>query len=256
MAVDKTDQVNQNTDIWIYDLNGPRVKRLTFDPAIDAMPMWSPDGTRLAFTSSRGQLFDIYIKPADGSQDEKPVESTPNVDKYPHAWSPDGKYFLYLRDTEFWTLRYPDLKSQPFLTGNFAYRSGQFSPDQKWVAYSSNESGKWEVYVTSFPDAKGKWQVSSGGGVQPRWRGDGKELFYLSADGKLMAAPIRAGATFDAGAPVVLFQANAKEPVATSEQLMYDVSKDGQRFLINTQVRNADTQPMTVVLNWLAGLTK
>ncbi len=256
VAVDKTDQVNQNTDIWVYDVQGTRVKRLTFDPAIDAMPMWSPDGTKLAFTSSRGQLFDIYIKPADGSQDEKPVEATANVDKYPHDWSKDGKYFLYLRGTELWTLSYPELKSQPFLKGNFAYRSGQFSPDGKWVAYSSNESGKWEVYVTSFPEANGKWQVSNGGGLQPRWRKDGKELFYFSADGKLMAVPIKAGIGFDAGAPVVLFQADEKEPVATSEQIMYDVSKDGQKFLINTQVRNGGTQPMSVVMNWDAVLKK
>jgi eukaryotic-like serine/threonine-protein kinase len=219
------------------------------------MPMWSPDGKWLAFSSSRQQLFDLYIKPSDGSQDEKLVDATPDVDKYPHAWSPDGKHFLYLHDAELWTLSYPELKSQPFLKGSFAYRSGKFSPDGKWVAYSSNESGRWEVYVTSFPEAKGKWQVSNGGGLQPRWRGDGKELFYLSFDGKLMAVPVNAGASFDAGAPAVLFQANAKEPVATSEQNMYDVSTDGQRFLINTQMR-AETQPMSVVMNWDAGIRK
>ena len=255
VAVDKTDQVNQNTDIWIYDLQGTHARRLTFDPAIDAMPMWSPDGKWLAFSSSRQQLFDLYIKPSDGSQDEKLVDATPDVDKYPHAWSPDGKHFLYLHDAELWTLSYPELKSQPFLKGNFAYRSGKFSPDGKWVAYSSNESGRWEVYVTSFPEAKGKWQVSNGGGLQPRWRGDGKELFYLSLDGKLMAVPVNAGASFDAGAPAVLFQANAKEPVATSEQNMYDVSKDGQRFLINTQMRG-ETKPVSVVMNWDRAIRK
>jgi eukaryotic-like serine/threonine-protein kinase len=255
VAVDKTDQGNQNTDIWIYDLQGTHARRFTFDPAIDAMPMWSPDGKWLAFSSSRQQFFDLYIKPADGSQDEKLVDATPDVDKYPHAWSPDGKYFLYLHYTELWTLSYPELKSQPFLKGNFAYRSGKFSPDGKWVAYSSNENGRWEVYVTSFPEAKGKWQISTGGGLQPRWRGDGKELFYLSLDGKLMAVPVNTGASFDAGAPVALFQANAKEPVATSEQNMYDVSKDDQRFLINTQMRG-ETQPMSVVMNWDAGIRK
>jgi Tol biopolymer transport system component len=260
VAVDKTDQVNQNTDIWIYDLQGPRVKRLTFDPSIDAAPMWSPDGKHLAFTSTRNQMFDIYIKPVDGSQDEKLVEGTRDVDKYPYAWSPDGKYFLYLRGTELrtelWTLSYPELKSQGFLKGGFALRSAQFSPDGKWVAYTSNETGKWEVYVTSFPEAKGKWQVSNGGGEQPRWKGDGKELYFLTADGKLSAAPVRAGAGFDVGMPVLLFQANARAPIATSEFSMYDVSKDGQRFLINTQVRSTDIQPISVVMNWDAELKK
>jgi hypothetical protein len=110
--------------------------------------------------------------------------------------------------------------------------------------------GKWEVYVRSFPEAKGKWQVSNGGGEQPRWKGDGKELFFLSTDGKMMATPVKLGTNFDTGTPVVLFQANAREMVATSEQMMYDVSADGQRFLINTQVKNTETRPMSVVLNW------
>ncbi len=110
-------------------------------------------------------------------------------------------------------------------------------------------------YVTSFPEARGKWQISSGGGEQPRWRSDGKELFYLSSDGKIMAAPVTTGTNFDAGAPVALFQANPREIVATSEQMIYDVSKDGQRFLINTQVPQAETHPMSIVLNWSAKLT-
>lgn len=138
----------------------------------------------------------------------------------------------------------------------FAYRSGQFSPDGKWVAYSSNESGKWEVYLTSFPEAKGKWQISNGGGLQPRWRGDGRELFYFSPDGKLMAVPVKTDSGFDPGVPVVLFQADEKEPVATSEQMMYDVSKDGQKFLINTQIRNGTTQPMSVLIDWESLLKK
>jgi len=129
-------------------------------------------------------------------------------------------------------------------------RNSQFSPDGKWVAYASNESGKFEIYVTSFPGAQGKWQVSSAGGTQPRWRGDNKELFYIAPDGKMMAVPVSAGANFDAGAPAALFQAHAREFFATSEQVSYDVTKDGQRFLINTQVKNADTHPMSVILNW------
>jgi eukaryotic-like serine/threonine-protein kinase len=124
------------------------------------------------------------------------------------------------------------------------------------VAYASNESGKWEIYVTSFPQARGKWQVSSGGGEQPRWRGDGKELFYLSSDGKIMAAPVTEGANFDAGAPVALFQANPREAAATSEQTFYDVTRDGQRFLINTEAKQTQVEPMSIILNWAAKLKK
>lgn len=125
-----------------------------------------------------------------------------------------------------------------------------------WVAYASNDSGKWEIYVTSFPDAHGKWQISSGGGEQPRWRGDGKELFYLSADGKMMAALVTTGAHFDASTPVVLFQGTPRQPVLVYDLFVYDVSRDGQRFLINTQVKQAGSAPMSVVLNWPAKLDK
>jgi hypothetical protein len=153
-----------------------------------------------------------------------------------------------------WVLEMPSLKASLFINSPGIARTGQFSPDGKWVAYASNESGKSEIYVTSFPEAHGKWQVSNGGGTQPRWRGDGNELFYLSGDHKLMAVPVKTGTNFDAGAPVFLFQTNSRELVATSEMVMYDVAKDGQRILINTQVKNVETRPLSVILNWDAGL--
>jgi serine/threonine protein kinase len=250
LAVDQTDMGNQNSDVWIYDLQGEGAKRMTFDPAIDAMPVWSPDGTRVAFSSSRKNTFDLYLKNADGAQEETAIEATPGEDKFPSAWSRDGKYILYTRGTDLWFLIFPELKSQLFLKAPSAMKNGQFSPDGKWVAYASNESGKWEIYVTSFPDAHGKWQVSNGGGDEPRWRGDGSELFYLAADGKIMAVPVKEGANFNSGAPVALFQANQRALVATSEHVAYDVTRDGQRFLINTRVKNGEIQPMSVVLNW------
>jgi eukaryotic-like serine/threonine-protein kinase len=254
-AVDKTDTANQNIDVWIYDLQRDGSKRMTFDPAIDAMPVWSPDGSRLAFSSSRQNFFNLYLKGADGAQEEKPIQHV-DADEYPSDWSRDGKFILYNRGPELWYLILPEMKSAAFLKTPSTLKNAHYSPDGKWVAYASNESGKWEVYVTSFPAAQGKWQVSSGGGEQPRWRGDGKELFYLSSDGKVMSAPVTEGANFDVGAPVPLFQANPREPVGTSEQLFYDVSKDGQRFLINTEVKQTEVEPMTVVLNWAARLKK
>jgi eukaryotic-like serine/threonine-protein kinase len=258
IAVDKTDPESTNADIFTYDIQRDAMRRLTFNPAIDAMPVWSPDGARILFASSRNQKFDLFVKNTDGSQEEKLLDfdNAGKADRYPYDWSRDGKYILYTRGTELWVATWPELKARSFLVAPGMIKKAQFSPDGKWVAYASNESGKFEIYVTSFPGAQGKWQVSTAGGTQPRWRGDTKELFYIAPDGKIMAAPVTAGATFDAGAPTALFQAHAREFFATSEQVSYDISKDGQRFLINTQVKSADTQPMSVILNWDTDLKK
>jgi eukaryotic-like serine/threonine-protein kinase len=255
---DKTDEENQNTDVWFYDLQHDSAKRLTFDTAIDTTPMFSPDGKRVLFASSREHSFKLFVKNADGADEEKvlDMDAGDRADHYPCDWSSDGKYILYKRATELWIAEMPDLKTRPFVQSRGSVRNGQFSPDVKWVAYASNETGRWEIYVTSFPDGHGKWQVSNGGGTQPRWRGDGKEIFYLAPDGSMMAVPVTSGANFDSGAPVALFQANAREQIATSEQVTYDVAKDGQRFLINTEIRDSEGQPMTVILNWAAALKK
>ncbi len=261
VGLDRTDEENQNTDVWTYDLRRGSTKRLTFDQGIDADPVWSPDGKRILFASSRGGLFQLYLKDADGGEDEKllPLDASDRADKYPTNWSPDGKHILYERTTEaigLWTAKMPDLKTAALWNGPKSTKSGQFSPDGKWLAYTSNESGKWEVYVTSFPELRGKWQISNGGGTQPRWRGDGKELFYLGSDGKITAVPVSSGEQFDPGAPVGLFQANAREQIAGSELVSYDVAKDGQRFLINTRMEKEEVQPMMVILDWSVGVEK
>ena len=255
VAADTTDQASQNTDIWTYGLENDNAQRLTFDPSIDSIPIWSPDGTQLVFASNRNLKFDLYLKNANGGEEEKAVVQD-GPDKFPNSWSRDGKYILYERGPDLWYVTLPSLRSTQFLKAPSTLKNGQFSPDGKWVAYASNENGRWEVYVTSFPEAHGKWQVSNAGGEQPRWRGDGKELFYISPDGKIMAAPVKTGVNFDAEGPLVLFQANPRELVATSEQLTYDVSDDGQRFLINTQMKQTETAPMSVVLNWSTSLNK
>jgi serine/threonine protein kinase len=254
VATDAMDPGSQNTDIWTYDLTTESAKRLTFDPAIDSSPIWSPDSSRIVFCSDRAQRFNLYLKDATGAQEEKVIPQE-GLDRYPTDWSHDGKYVLYERGNDLWFVTLTDLRSTLFFKGLSTPRAGRFSPDGKWVAYASNESGRVEVYVTSFPEAHGKWQVSNAGGEQPKWRSDGKEFYYLAPDGKIMAAPVTTGAKFDAGTPVALFQANPRELVATSEQFSYDVSKDGQKFLINTQLKTAMT-PMSVVINWAAKLGK
>lgn len=255
LAVDKTDMESLNTDIWTYELQHDSAKRLTFDPALDAVPIWSPDATQFVFASDRQLLFALYLKDSNGAHDEKSIVHD-DVADFPSDWSRDGKYILYYRGTDLYFVTFPGLKSSLFLKAPSTLRNGQFSPDGKWVAYASNETGKWEIYVTSFPDARGRWQVSSAGGEQPRWRGDGKELFYLSLDGKMMATPVTTGAHFDAGTPVALFQSTPRQPILVYDLFVYDVSRDGQRFLINTQVKQAESAPMSVVLNWPAKLDK
>jgi eukaryotic-like serine/threonine-protein kinase len=258
VALDKTDPDSTNADIWTYDVQRDAMRRLTFNPAIDSMPVWNPDGKSVLFASSRDQIFGLYTKNVDGSAEEKLLEmdNADKFDRYPYDWSSDGKYVLYARGSEMWLVTLPEMKARVFIAGPGTLRNGQFSADGKWVAYVSNESGKSEIYVTSFPEARGKWQVSNAGGTQPRWRGDSRELFYLAPDGKMMAVPVSGGANFVSGTPAALFQTHAREFFATSEQFSYDVAKDGQRFLINTQVKNADTHPMSVILNWDAELKK
>jgi eukaryotic-like serine/threonine-protein kinase len=255
LAVSVTDIASQNTDIWTYDLQRGNTKRLTFNPAQDSVPIWSPDTTRLVFASNRRDYNDLYVKNSDGAQEEENIVHS-DVDKFSNDWSAEGKYILYTQDTDFWFVTLPELKASLFLKAPSVLRNGQFSPDGKWVAYASNETGKWEIYVTSFPVPRGKWQVSVGGGEQPRWRGDGKELFYLSPDSRVMAVPVTTGANFDSGTPVTLFQAAPRQPIPIYDLFVYDVSRDGQRFLIITPVKEAETAPMSIVLNWTAKLNK
>jgi len=256
VAVDKTDMGSLNTDICTYELQRDSAKRLTFDPALDAMPIWNPDATQVAFASDCQLFFQLYVKNSDGAHDERIIVHDDDSVDFPSDWCRDGKYILYSRRNDLWFVTFPELKNSLFLKAAAVLRNAQFSLDGKWVAYASNESGKWEIYVTSFPDARGRWQVSGGGGEQPRWRSDGKELFYLSLDGKMMAVQVTTGANFDAGTPAALFQTTPRQPVLVSDLFGYDVSRDGQRFLINTQVKQAESTPMSVVLNWPAKLDK
>jgi Tol biopolymer transport system component len=255
VAVDSTDMTSLNTDVWTYELQRESAQRLTFDPGFDVVPIWSPDASRLVFSSNRGEHVDLYMKNSDGAETEKVIVHD-EFNKIPSDWFRNGEYILYTRGPDLWFLTLPALKGTLFIKAASIVRNGQFSPDGKWVAYASNETGKWEIYVTSFPDARGKWQVSTGGGEEPRWRGDGKELFYISSDSKMMAVPVTIGANFDAGAPVALFQAVPRQPVSTNDQFVYDVARDGQRFLILTQVKRPESRPMSVILNWSARLPK
>ena len=223
---------------------------------------WSPDGARVVFSSLRnGGISNLFVRPSSGATDEQPLLVTPQR-KESLDWSRDGRFLLYSNldpqtRWDLWVLPLtptgaPDARKPfPVVRTNFDETEGQFSPDGHWIAYTSNESGRNEIYVRPFPEDGGKSQISAAGGSQPRWRADGKELFYVAQDDRLMAVPMRVtpdGRAVDAGAPVALF---SKRPGT------YAVARDG-RFLmfVNAGATAADVPPLTVVLNWDAGLNK
>ena len=147
-------------------------------------------------------------------------------------------------------------QTHPLLKTPYLIRNAQFSPDGKFFAYASSETGNWEVYVSPFPGVGSKWQVSRGGGEEPRWRLDGKELFYLAPDGNLMVSSVNTSAGFIAGLPSSLFQTHPRQAVSAMDFFSYDVSQDGQKFLVNTKVESTNTAPLSVILNWRAEVEK
>jgi Tol biopolymer transport system component len=227
--------------------------RFTFDASRDIDPLWSPDGMRIAFRSARRGPGDLYVKSANGAGKEELLLETAN-NKYPQDWSKDGRFLLYLEQdpktgADLKVLQEGnDRKTVVVANTPFDERHGQFSPDGRWVAYATNESGRFEIVVQAFPEPASKWQVSTGSGTEPRWRADGRELYFIAPDEKLMAASITtSGGTFAAAAPVALFQTRFSGGGAVTQH--YSVSRDG-RFLILQPVEEAVTSPITLLLNW------
>jgi Tol biopolymer transport system component len=247
--------VNDNQDIWLLDLTSGNRTRFTFDPGIDFAPLWSPDGSRILFSSNRSGPFDLYERPSSGAGAET-LALKSVLNKFAVDWSADGRYVLYSSDDpessyDIWALRMDgDAEPFPVVRTAFQERDGQFSPDGRWIAYQSNDSGRWEVYVQPVRDAAARRQVSQDGGEQVRWRGDGEELFYLALDGKLMAVPLRLdsmAAAVEIGTPEILF---ASRMGRVSNRAQYIVSPDGSRFLMSSIVEEATRSPITVVLDW------
>jgi|CZLA01.1.fsa_nt_gi Tol biopolymer transport system component len=252
VAADQTDPDGRNIDVWVHDLARGATARLTFDPALDQTPAWSPDGKQVLFNSNRSLDFRLYLKNADGSGSEQELFNFGSDTGNAWDWSRDGKFILIRKGNELWYLSWPQRVAKALAQGRWTVRGAQFSPDGRWIAYSSNETGKMEIYVANFLSGNGKWQVSSGGGQEPRWRQDGKELFYLSPDGKMMAVPLATRASFEAGSPVALFQTHRRQALSSQDFFTYDVSGDGQRFLVATQMDEGTPAPLSVLLNWAA----
>ncbi len=255
VVMDRT--VQGNIDIWVRDLLRGGLTRLSFDAMADVMPAWSPDGRRIAFTSYRTGINALYLKPSDGSGAEERLLDSPNT-RVPQDWSRDGRWLLYYEThpttgRDLWAVDMTSPDHTLRLVANTIAEEvlAQVSPDGRWVAYQTNESGRFEVVVQSFPDVGGKWQVSTAGGVSPRWRADGKELYFLAPDATMTAVPVTAaGTSFAAGTPVTLFPARIVDGgTLARSRPQYAVARDG-RFLINQPVADATAEPITLILNW------
>ncbi|MFZ0759904.1 MAG: protein kinase [Candidatus Sulfotelmatobacter sp.] len=248
-------------DVWIFDLARGTSTRLTFGPGSQTMPVWSPDGKTIFYASTATGLPNIYAKAADGSGTARVVLGSSDTVELPRSISPDGRYLVYERripktetGDELWVLPlFGDGKPFPIVQSAFEERDAAVSPDGKWMAYQSNESGRREVYITAFPTGGAKWQVSSNGGATPKWRKDGKEVFFLDAGDDLVAVDVSAsGNAVRLGAPHILFQAVGIE----RSYGPFDVTADGKKFLINSGNLKEGAEPMTLVLNWPADLKK
>lgn len=254
----------QSNDIWLLDVARGTPTRFTFDPANDVCPLWSPDGSRIVYSSGRSGKREIYQKISSGAGSDELLLHTEH-DAYADDWTTtakDGEFIIYETDdpkTRFDLYVLPlfgDRKPFPFLNSEFNENHAQFSPDGRWVAYVSDEFGRAEVYVQSFPVSGGQWQVSTTGGDQPQWRRDGRELFYVTPDKKLMAVAVTPGASFKAGAPVTLFATRIPTTSLTDDRNNFVPAADGQRFLVNNLVEEGNTRPITLVLNWAADLKR
>jgi eukaryotic-like serine/threonine-protein kinase len=257
VAYRKTAANLADEDIWVLDLKRDTSTRFTFGPRMNIEPQWSPDGSEIVFTSDRDGIFNLYRKPSNGATEEQLLLRS-DLNKRPESWSADGRFLLYatsksatFTDSDIWVLpmQGADRTPFPFQQTRFDEDNARFSPDGHWVAYESDESGRYEVYVREFNPsaggavAGGKWQVSKDGGSNPHWRSDGKELLYVSLGRIFMSVSVEGAKTFQSGAPKVLF---AVPPGASGGAATPDL----KRFLITVPVESKTPQAFNVMLNW------
>jgi Tol biopolymer transport system component len=249
------------SDIWIVDpVTGAR-SQFTSHPAADWGPVWSPDGRRIIFSSNRRGKLELFERDVSGAEGDERVLPTEGRNPVAQSWSPDGKFVVYTAfdpatSEDLWRLPMSgDRTPVPLVRTKFSEGQGQISPDGRWFAYTSRESGRPEVYVQSFPTPKDPpRRVSTHGGADARWRKDGRQLFYLSLDRQLMALPVQTGPVFEHGAAAAAFDA-AVPPFWYEARNLYDVTRDG-RFLFMAPAEDDRSMPYTVVVNWLAGRAK
>ena len=250
--------VDQETQVWVYDLSRGTLTRLTFEGDTNSLPVWTPDGKRIAFYSNKEGPTNIFWQLADGSGGLERL-GTSQFPQVPRSWSPDGQLLAFHENNpttkkDIWVLRLSDRKAEPFLRTQFNEGGPVFSPDGRWLAYISDESGRPEIYVQPYPGPGGKWQISTEGGNEPAWNRNGRELFYRTGN-KMMAVEVTSQATFSAGKPKMLFEGQYLAVQRGLTGTAYDVSPDGQRFLMvkETEPSTSVTQ-INVVLNWFEEL--
>jgi serine/threonine protein kinase len=259
LAVGVRDPKTKVRDIWLFDLGRGAMSRFTYNPADDVNPVWSKDGSRIYFTSDRKDARDIFQKKVDATEEEELIFASPQI-KYIEDLSLDGRLLIYNSPSgnnnsdDLWLLPLDGERNpRPFLNTQFFENQAAISPDGRWVAYRSNKSGRSEIYLATFPQLSGDWQVSVNGGEEPQWRHDGKELFFTDQDRRLMAAEVNTGSgTFEsAGAPKLLFETQL---ILEKGRNRFVVTGDGQRFLVITPL----TPPVliNVTLNWTAEIKK
>jgi Tol biopolymer transport system component len=259
VAVGRVDPQTSTADIWLSDLIRGVTTRLTSDSMNDAWAIWWPDGTRILFRSNRGGYNDLFVKRADDARPEEMFfEGTGQM--MPAQFSKDGSHLVFTgtgvgTSFDLWDLATESRSAQEIVATPFDEYQGALSPDGRFLAYVSEETGVPQVYVQSFPNGEQRAQVSSRGGSEPRWRSDGRELFFLRADRMMMAAPVSPGPTFKSADPTPLFQ--TRVPIlANPYRSHYDVSADGERFLVNTAPASVRAPAIHVVLDWRALLPR
>ncbi len=261
VAVARLDRDTGKQDIWVYDLTRGNAARLSFSATSSSgqAAVWSPDGASILYSSLRGSGWGIFRRPAAGGGAEEPVMPPQSgIEMYPDDLSRDGRLLIYERvdpktKYDLWALDLQSRKAQPILVTEFSETHSQLSPDGQYLAYVSDETGHGEVYVQRFPGPGGRWPVSSGGGDQPRWRSDGKELFFVGPGRALMAVDVKVGPSgFEAGIPKKLFSTGFPEPSGIGNRNSYVVADQGQRFLVTVSLEEASN--IEVVVNWPAVL--
>jgi Tol biopolymer transport system component/predicted Ser/Thr protein kinase len=242
----------RNIDLWVRDLARGVTSRVTFDDTRTVAPVWSPDGTRIAYASEQSGTFDLYIRNAEGTGEAELLLSSPE-NKFPTAWSRDGRLILYMSfdpksSWDLWTVPADGQgEPQPFLRTPFPEVRGDFSPDARYVTYESNETGQAEVYVQDFPGPGRKWRVSTEGGTEPTWSADGRTIYYLAPGRGLMAAAVSPGKPLEVGVPKQVLEI---EPAPITSTRRYDVSADGRRFLFVVAEGDVSLPPLSVLVNW------
>jgi Tol biopolymer transport system component len=242
-------------DIWVFDAAQRNERRFTSDPADDTFPVWSPDGARLAWVSSREGPFSLYQKASNGSGGEELLMRLDRLVRLTE-WSGDGRFILYQTGDQktkldIWALPlHGERRPFPVIRTPSNESNARLSPDSRWIAWTSDESGEKEVLVQPFQQGGGRWKISSAGGDYPQWRRDGKELFYIAPDGRLMAVEVKSSPDFNPGEPRALF----KLPDLSMARGEYSVGQDGRRFLMVTSAEELNVVPPDGLINWTAAL--